>query len=55
MYQVQINMAEVDESHQWEDCDDALFNFFEEALNRIDWLRDEYSETFEYRIVEVKR
>jgi len=54
MYQVQINMAEVDESHQWEDCDYGLFETVAEALNYIDWMLDEYSETFEYRIVEVK-
>lgn len=54
MHQIQINMAEANETPQWENCDDCLFASVAEALKHIEWSLGEYGDTIEYRIVEVK-
>jgi hypothetical protein len=53
MYKVQINMAEIDENPQWEDCDYKSFATIVEAFDYIDWMLCSYSKTFEYRVVEL--
>lgn len=54
MHQIQINMAEANETPQWEDCDYGSFATNAEALKHIEWSLGEYGDTIEYRIVEVK-
>jgi hypothetical protein len=50
MYQIQINMAEFNETPQWEDCEDAKFATHAQALERIEWMRGEYGDQIEYRV-----
>lgn len=52
MFQVEVNMAEPYEDPQWEECDDGLFQSFEEAVDHIEWMMNEYG-LFEFRIAET--
>lgn len=46
---VQINMADAGQKPQWVDCDDAEFVAQEEALAHIEWMKQEYGNTIEFR------
>lgn len=48
-YIVQINMADAGQKPDWQDCDDAEFVTQEEALAHIEWMKQEYGDTIEFR------
>ena len=49
-YIVQMNMADRGQETQWTDCLDAKFAAQEQALERIEWMKDEYGNQIEYRV-----
>jgi hypothetical protein len=42
-------MAGAGQKPQWVDCDDAEFVAQEEALAHIEWMKQEYGNTIEFR------
>lgn len=50
VYVIQINMADKGQPEQWENCDDATFNDYNQALAKIEWMKVEYGDQIEYRI-----
>ena len=51
MFKVQIDMAEFGEQALWQDVEGIEFKTYEQARAHITWMKGEYGDTIEYRIV----
>lgn len=51
MFKIQIDMSEFGEPALWEDVEYVEFATYEQACARIDWMKSEYGDTIQYRIV----
>lgn len=49
VYIIQINMADKGQPEQWDNCYGVLGDY-NQALAKIEWMKEEYGDQIEYRI-----
>ena len=45
---IQINMAEPNETPQWDNC--GVYQDYNQAVAHIEWMKGEYGDTIEFRV-----